>query len=41
LGDLLRDLGQGQGAEDFYRSSLEIAKRLAQAEPNRADYQID
>ncbi|HEV7515298.1 MAG TPA: hypothetical protein VGR07_03270 [Thermoanaerobaculia bacterium] len=41
MGDLLRDLGQGQDAEQFYRKDLDIAERLAKAEPNRADYQTD
>ena len=41
MGDLYRDLGQGEAARDAYQSSLEIAQRLAAAEPDRADYQRD
>jgi tetratricopeptide (TPR) repeat protein len=41
LGDLMRDLGQGEQAREFFEKDLAIAKRLAEAEPQRADYQRD
>ena len=41
VGDLYRDLGQGEQARQSYLQSLAIAERLAQAEPDRADYQRD
>jgi tetratricopeptide (TPR) repeat protein len=41
LGDLLRYLGQGEGAQKYYEQSLALSERLARAEPNRADYQRD
>jgi hypothetical protein len=34
-------LGQGEAAREAYQKSLDIAERLAQAEPDRADYQRD
>ena len=34
-------LGQGNEARDFFLKALDIAQRLAQAEPQRADYQRD
>jgi hypothetical protein len=41
MGDLYRDLGQGEAARKFYLKDLAIAERLAAAEPDRADYQRD
>lgn len=41
LGDLNRDLGHGAAAREFYQRALAIAERLAQSEPDRADYQWD
>jgi tetratricopeptide (TPR) repeat protein len=41
MGDLYRDLGQGEAARQAYQNSLAIRERLAQAEPDRADYQRD
>jgi tetratricopeptide (TPR) repeat protein len=41
MGDLYRALGQGDEARAAYQKSLAIAERLAQAEPDRADYQRD
>ncbi|HEX6367829.1 MAG TPA: TIR domain-containing protein [Longimicrobium sp.] len=41
VGDLYRDLGQGEQARQAYITSLQIRERLAQAEPERADYQRD
>ena len=41
LGDLMRALGQGEQAREFFEKSLAIAQRLADAEPGRADYQRD
>jgi tetratricopeptide (TPR) repeat protein len=41
MGDLYRALGQGEAARQAYQGSLEIAERLAKAEPDRADYQRD
>ena len=34
-------LGDGEEARQYYQRSLEIRERLAQAEPDRADYQRD
>ena len=41
MGDLYRALGQGEQAREAYQKSLAIRERLAQAEPDRADYQRD
>ncbi|MGH3838202.1 MAG: tetratricopeptide repeat protein, partial [Pseudonocardiaceae bacterium] len=41
LGDLYQALGQGEQALKLYQQSLHIRDRLAQAEPDRADYQRD
>jgi hypothetical protein len=41
MGDLYRALGQGESARQAYQGSLEIRERLAKAEPDRADYQLD
>ena len=41
MGDLYRALGQGEQARDAYQTALAIPERLAQAEPERADYQRD
>jgi hypothetical protein len=41
VGDLYRALGQGEAARQAYQNALAIAERLAQAEPDRADYQRD
>ena len=41
MGDLYRALGQGDKAREAYANALQIAERLAQAEPDRADYQRD
>ena len=41
LGDLLRGLGQGEQARQYYQKSLEIAERLVRQEPERADYLRD
>jgi hypothetical protein len=41
VGDLYRALGRGEEARDAYLKDLAIAERLAQAEPDRADYQVD
>ena len=41
MGDLLRALGAGEQARDYYGKSLEIIERLAKQEPDRADYQRD
>jgi hypothetical protein len=41
MGDLYGSLGQGEQARESYASSLAIAERLAKAEPDRADYQVD
>jgi hypothetical protein len=38
---VLVGLGQGEQARQLYTESLEIARRLAAAEPERADYQRD
>ncbi len=34
-------LGQGEQARDAYAKALDIRERLAKAEPDRADYQVD
>jgi tetratricopeptide (TPR) repeat protein len=39
MGDLLRALGQGEQAKDFYEKFLRTIERLAKEEPNHADYQ--
>ena len=41
MGDLYRALGQGEPAREACLKSLAIIERLAQAEPDRADYQRD
>lgn len=41
MGDLYRALGQGEQTQEAYLESLEIAERLVEAEPERADYQRD
>ena len=41
MGDLHRALGQGDSARQFYQKALEIAERLVQQEPDRADYLRD
>ena len=41
MGDLYRDLGQGQLARDAFSQALAISQRLALAEPDRTDYQRD
>jgi hypothetical protein len=41
MGDLFSALGQGEDARQAFAKSLAIAERLAQAEPERADYQRD
>jgi hypothetical protein len=41
MGDLYGALGQGEQARDAYLNALRIRERLAQAEPDRADYQVD
>ncbi len=42
VGDLYRDLGQGEQARQaFLNARSRFAERLAQAEPDRADYQRD
>lgn len=41
MGNLARALGQGDAAREAYGKSLPIRERLAQAEPDRADYQRD
>jgi len=41
MGDLYSALGQGEQARESYLKSLGIRERLAQAEPDRADYQVD
>ena len=41
MGDLYSALGQGEQAREAYLKSLGIRERLAQAEPDRADYQRD
>jgi tetratricopeptide (TPR) repeat protein len=39
MGDLYRALGQGEKAREAFQSSLTIRERLAEAEPDRADFQ--
>ena len=41
MGDLYRALGQGEKAREAYLKDLAIAEMLANAEPDRADYQRD
>jgi len=41
MGDLYRALGQGEKAREAYLQALAIRERLAQAEPDRAAYQVD
>jgi tetratricopeptide (TPR) repeat protein len=41
MGDLYRALGQGEQAREAYLKSLQIAEQVAQAEPDRANYQRD
>ncbi len=41
LGDLMRNAGRDEEAARLYGDSLDIARRLADAEPGRADYQRD
>ena len=41
LGALLRDLGQGDSARDFFQKALAIAEQLVRQEPGRADFQND
>ena len=41
MGDLYGALGRGEQARDAYARSLAIRERLAKAEPDRADYQVD
>jgi hypothetical protein len=41
MGDLYSALGQGEAAREAYLKSLQIIERVAQAEPDRADYQVD
>ena len=41
MGDLYRDLGQGELAREAFSNALAISQRLPQAEPDRADYQRD
>src|SRR5262249_42165751 len=41
LGALMRALGNGEQAKDFFKRNLAIADGLARAEPHRADYQRD
>lgn len=41
MGDLYSALGRGDAAQDAYQSALDIAERLAKAEPDRTDYQRD
>jgi predicted RNA polymerase sigma factor len=40
LGDLSVALGQCEQAREAYARSVAMAKRLAMAEPDRADYQV-
>ena len=37
MGDLFKALGQGEQARQAFQRSLDIAERLAAAEPDRAD----
>jgi tetratricopeptide (TPR) repeat protein len=41
IGDIYRVLGQGEKAGEAYQNSLQIREQLAEAEPDRADYQRD
>ncbi len=41
VGDLYRDLCQGEQARQAFLTALQIRERLARAEPDRADYQRD
>ncbi|MDZ7404875.1 MAG: CHAT domain-containing protein, partial [candidate division KSB1 bacterium] len=41
MGDLLIGLGEGEAARQYYEKALDIRAKLAQAEPNRADYARD
>ncbi len=41
MGDLMGSLGQGEAARSFLQKALEIAERLVQIEPQRADLQTD
>jgi tetratricopeptide (TPR) repeat protein len=41
MGDLYVSLGDVGAARDAFQKSLEIAKKLSEAEPARADYQRD
>jgi tetratricopeptide (TPR) repeat protein len=41
MGNLYLALGQGDQAREAFLKDLAIAERLAQAEPDRADYQRD
>ncbi len=41
IGDLQRDLGNGDQAQQFFSKALEIRERLVRQEPSRADYLRD
>jgi tetratricopeptide (TPR) repeat protein len=41
LGDLMRALGNGEAAREYFQKSLDIRERLARAEPQHADYQSE
>jgi hypothetical protein len=41
MGDLYVRLGDGGAGRDAFEKSLEIRKKLSEAEPARADYQRD
>ena len=41
MGNLMRELGNGEQARQFYQKDLEIAERLVRLEPDRADYLRD
>jgi hypothetical protein len=41
MGDLLSSLGQGEAARQYYENSLDIRAKLAQAEPNLLERQLD
>ena len=41
MGDLFSALGQGNNARKAFQQALNIAQKLADAEPDRADYQRD
>ena len=41
MGDLFSALGQGDNARKAFQQALNIAQKLADAEPDRADYQRD